>query len=184
MKLGILPLLCTLALACIGPMARATLIGDTISVTHRYPSLPALHVDLGTTTVAAGATDAVTMGHTYGVNPEASSILVDFWITGWWHGPVAFNGLVVSGIDDTILGLTVSTNLVGWTDSRITFDAHAIYANWNNISINNTSFFNVYLQLAPTAIATPDAGATVTLLGLSLLGLFGLHRKLGATQMI
>lgn len=166
-------LVLALALGC--STVHATLIGDTITVTHYYP-------DLGTvlltqdTLVATGTGDSVTQHMYYSVNPEASSILVDFVLPGG-PSPSAFNGLVVSGIDDIITGVTVSTNLAGWSDSRLAFDAHSVSANWQGLWCTADSFFNVFFDRSLTH-PTPDGGTTAALLGLAVLALAAIRRRI------
>lgn len=183
MKLRALPLICSLAVASVCTTVHATLIGDTITLSHVYTPNTSSPFDTQNVTVVAGNSDARTLISFYTVNPEANSILVNFLggNNGWGSG--GSNGLVVSGIDDTITGVTVSTNLVGWDISRLAFDAHSISPNWQDLPFSSNSFFNLNLTLTPTGGSSiPDAGATAALLGLSLLGLFGLRRKLGATR--
>lgn len=166
-----------LALGC--PTAHATLVGDTITVTHRFPNLGTVDSTLAANLVVqAGNGDAVNYFTFYSVNPEASSIKVVFLTSAGWT-PAAFNGLVVSGINDTITSLSVSTNLVGWDNSRISFDAHSVSANWQNLDFSSNSFFDVFFELngIPGGNSTPDSGTTAAMLGLAILGLAAIRRR-------
>ena len=174
MKLRTLPLLCTLALASVGPSARASLIGDTITITTFYDNLgSASHLLLGTPTVVSGTGDVVSQLPYYSVNPEATSINVSFLSSGTF-ATATFNGMWVAGIDDTITGVSVATNLVGWNNSQLTFDAHSIHANWSGVSFTTSSYFNVTLN------PTPDGGDSAILLGCALLGLRAWRRIIPA----
>ncbi len=162
-------------------VAHATLIGDTITLTHIYTPHPNSPLDIQTTTVTAGTADAKTLIGRYTVNPEADSILVNFLggPNGWGTGGI--NGLVVSDIDDTITGVSVSTNLAGWVDSRLTFDAHSITSNWEALPFSSSSYFNLTLTLSG-ATSVADPGSTLLLLTLPLAGFVGLRRKFRAIK--
>lgn len=173
-------LLFCLATVSAGTVAHATLIGDTITLTHIYTPRPDSPLDIQTTTVVAGTADTKTLIGYYTVNPEADSILVNFLGGANTWGSGGINGLVVSDIDDTITGISVSTNLAGWVDSRLTFDAHSITSNWEALPFSSSSYFNLTLTLSG-ASSVPDAGSTLLLLTLPLAGLIGLRRKARAT---
>jgi hypothetical protein len=180
MKLRTLPLLCSLAVTALCPAARATLIGDTITVSHLFPNITTAF-ETQVTTVQAGTGDAVfffgiNSVKDYSVNPESASLAVRF-LRNTFFFPTTFNGLGVSGIDDTIIGASVSTNLVGWDLSRFAFGPHSITANWQGLDFNTNSFFDVFFQLQPAVVATPDAGAAAVLFSLALIGLAGLRQK-------
>jgi len=169
-------LLFCFATACTCTVVNATLIGDTITLTHIYTPHPNSPLDIQTTTVVAGTADTETLMGYYTVNPEADTISVNFLggSNAWGSGGI--NGLVVSDIDDTITGVSVSTNLAGWVDSLLTFDAHSITSNWQNLPFSSSSYFNLTLTLSG-ASAVPDEGSTALLLMLPLAGFIGLRCK-------
>jgi MYXO-CTERM domain-containing protein len=179
MKLPHLALLALLAAALV-PTARATLIGDTIDITHYFPNDSTIYENHPGVLVESGSGDAVTFftvvddGPAYTVNPEASAILVNFISNDFWATDF-FNGLVILGIDDTIVGATVDTNLSGWTSDRFAFKPHAISANWESLSFTTDTYFNVQLTTVPTRV--PDAAATLPLAALALGGLAVLRRR-------
>jgi hypothetical protein len=183
MKLRALPAICSLAVSSVCTVAHATLIGDTITLSHVYTQNPNSPFEIQNVAVVAGTADVRTLVGFYTVNPEASSILVSFlgFPNAWGSG--GSNGLVISGIDDTISAVSVSTNLVGWTDSRMIFNAHSLSPNWEGLPFSSSSFFNLTLTLSPTTPnSVPDTGATAALFGLSLAGLVGLQRRLSRTK--
>ena len=98
-----------------------------------------------------------------------------FTTNDFWTG-ATFNGIVVSGINDTVTGLTVSTNLAGWNNSRISFDAHSVSSNWQGLSFTTDSFFDVFFQITPSN-PTPDGGTTAAMLGFAVLGLVAIRRR-------
>lgn len=164
-----------LALGC--STAHATLIGDTITLIHYGPNLTAVsQTPAASLVVQAGIGDVVYFtefgSNHYSINPEANSISVQFLRTTNWFFTPDFNGLVASGINDTITGVVVSTNLAGWDNSRISFTAHSVFSNWQGITSNSNNFFNITL----ITTATGDGGTTAAMLGLAILGLAALRR--------
>lgn len=162
----------SLAVGC--SSAYATLIGDTITITKYYPNTATPVLSL-TTVVSAGTGDTLNDSGVLTINPGATGLVFQVLFPfGYLSAP--FNGFIVTGIDDTLTGVTVSTNLGGWTSSRIAFDAHSTSLNLQNLSFNSDSFFDVFFQLQP-ANPTPDSGATLAMLGLAVLGLAALRRR-------
>jgi hypothetical protein len=162
------------------PASRATLIGDTIDITHYFPNDSTIYENHPGVVVQSGTGDAVTFftviddGTAYTVNPEANAIFVNFITNDFWASDF-FNGLVISGIDDTITGVTIDTNLAGWTADRFSFKPHAISANWESLAFTTDTFFNIQLTTVPTA--TPDAAATLPLTAMAFGGLVLLRRR-------
>ena len=77
----------------------------------------------------------------YTVDIQDTSLSVDFLVDSAWVGNW-FNGLVVGQIDTTLTGVSVDTNLEGWNDANISFDAHTLYANWSGLPFTSTSYFD------------------------------------------
>lgn len=163
-----------LAIVALGLMAatqpsHATLVGDTVTINHVFPDANTTYTGYTVYTnhlVTDDATDTVTLGNNYKVNVQAESVLVNFINAATWAG-TSFNGLSVSDLDwtgSTITGFTVDTNLVGWTDSRLSYANKALMFNWQSLSFNTSSYFNVYIQSA----SVPEA-SSLALLGLGLL---------------
>jgi hypothetical protein len=176
MKIRALPLLCSLAVASVCSTAHATLIGDTITVAKVDTILNQPFV----TTVQAGPGDIVSFSF-LDVNPEASSIgITNSVFPLILEGP-GFHGFVISDIDATIIGASVSTNLAGWDPSRLAFDAHSVSANLADLTFLTTTAFTINLSFGRIN-PTPDAAPTAALLGLALAGLLGLRRKLGVAS--
>lgn len=146
--------------------AHADLIGDVITIERRYPDPDT--VVLGSSAVVqvqAGTADVPMISAAFTVNPEANTIFVDFLEFNSFSD-AAFNGLVIRGINDTITGVSVSTNLALWDDSRIWFDDHSIFSNWQDLSFNESSYFNITLSTG--SVSVPDEGMTASLLVLAM----------------
>lgn len=180
MKFSLLHVLgLSLALGC--SPAYATLIGDTITIARHNPTLGTV-VTSQSVVVQAGTADVVTSSF-LNIDPDANGIAISMIpsASGTTFIPASFNGFVVTGIDATITGFSVHTNIGGWSDSRVAFDAHSISMNFERLaffgpaqSVYPVMTFFLTLNLAPKS--TPDGGATVTMLGLAVLGLTALRR--------
>ncbi len=154
--------------------AHAFLIGDTITLEHDWPTLADVNLS-ATRIVVAGTGDLWTFveeGDIYSVNPEDNAILVNFLLDGGWTASV-FNGLVVSGIDTPINSISIDTNMQGWDISRLAFGSSYFQCNWQDLLVTPQTYFNVNLNIA----SVPEP-ATLSLLGLGLLGLVFKKNKL------
>jgi hypothetical protein len=158
-------------LAAIGALfactaAKASLIGDTLTIAHHDPDLGAV-LTTQDVTVQAGTADQFNVEGQYIVNPEASAILVSFTQSGTWASQ-NFNGLVVSGITGPIGGYSVSTNLVGWNNNQFSSGGGSLSANWSGLPYNPSSYFNVTVE---PANGVPDTGASFGLFAAGMLAL-------------
>lgn len=165
-----------------GP-ARATLIGDTVTIAHHCCALGTVATGGGPTnvTVESGSGDQILFYfNLYFVDVDAQSIRVDFNA-----GPNtfdsgeedAFNGLVVSDLDwvdlpGTVTGFSeIDTNLAGWDDSRASFDDHSVAFNWELLTFTAASFFEATLEVQHV----PEPGTQVLVLA-GLLGVAAWRR--------
>lgn len=171
-------ILAILALAIVWAVpARANLIGDTISIDHFFPNLAGNGLyEAHTTLVTAGTADETSVIGAYVVNPEANTISVRFTYGASAWSTTDFNGLVIGSIDEAVLSVLVDTNLVGWSASRLSFDAHTIYSNWAGLAFDNNSYFKLTLEQQPASPPVPEGGATLLLLGAAVVGLGRLRR--------
>ena len=161
------------------PAARASLIGDTIRIDHYFPHAANLY-EAHTLQVVAGTSDLVTLLGAYAVNPEANSFHVTFNYPSPWSD-TAFNGLVISGIDHEITGVSVATNVAGWDNSRLVFSAHSLSARWGGLNFDESNYFTFTItQQEPVGI--PETGSTFAWIGIALGGLLGLGRRLNPAR--
>jgi len=164
----------------------ATLIGDTVILEHRFPTVS--QVAVGATgqlqrfvvDVEAGNQDTTlfleqisTPGFTYSVNVEAESILVNFLLDNRvFNSTPTFNGLFVTDLDwvgvpnGKILGVSIDTNFAGWTDSRIVFGDDFVGFNWRALPFSTSTYFTANLGTSHSPIPEPS---TMLLMGTGLL---------------
>jgi len=189
--------------------ANASLVGDEVTVGHYAPDNATPWTYLGasapaTFVVQAGTADIYTFYASYPfgyqVNVEASSILVDF---SYLFGaaatfpassetcsfvppfpcttvPMSFNGLGVSGLDDSsgnpLQSVDVDTNMGGWDSStRLSFGTDHVLFDWKGLSFDNSTTFSAVLNFA-TPVPEPETYAML-LAGLGLLGCAFRRRK-------
>jgi hypothetical protein len=162
--------------------AKATLIGDTMTVN--------LESSLGTyfTTNIVGQTgtgDHTALGSLPLVADAEGSNFNVYNIstvpTVLFPNIGSFNGLVVTGINEFINSILVTTTLVGWDDSRLTFDGHSFSADFRELEFPPTDgLADVKVCLwCVTINPTPDAGSSASLVALGLLGLAAISRRIG-----
>lgn len=167
-RTALFALLIAFAGLCSSSTARATLIGDNISASGFL---------LGPSSATIGAGTEFTgilglMNFNFGASTLTVTTNVPFDV------PVIFAGsYVFSGFDDTITGFNVAW-AGGWAGTIVNnpaFSAHTLTLDLNGLwaKADSKLVFNI-----ETASAIPDNGATVAMVGLGLLGLASLRRKI------
>jgi hypothetical protein len=163
--------------------ARASMIGDTITINRLYPNLVTLFLSpppgFVSTVVAAGPSDAVSpQPSLYSINLEANGILFDFLAPSAFVGSAAgdFDGLQFIGFSQAIQNVTV-TNVAGITVADLGFGANFINLNLNG-AFTASSILDLHVDfVAVSGIPEP---ATLMLLGMGILGLGFMERKRAA----
>ena len=182
----------------------ATLIGDTVTVGHEGPMFGA--TPPATFPVEAGTSDIYTFywsyPYAYQVNVEADSIYVTFDYlpgSGTWAAdtmscsdvwpfecgpvPVTFNGLVVSGLNDSsgnvLQNVVVSSNMVGWDSSRLAFGSDYVMFDWKGLSFDPSIYLTATLDFGSASVPEPGS-LGLMLAGISMLGFVPRRRKRNA----
>lgn len=162
--------------------AKASFVGDSVTVNYEWPALGDVLYPGGTSTVTSGGTtfDMSTGGVTAEVTN--SSIVVTFPF-GWSFSTSAktFDGIVISDPSADITGISLgSTNITGYIASDLSFNSHDVYINFPYppfASLDTGSTLTVDVLFAapePTPASLLPAG----LLGVVLLN----RRKLRISQ--
>lgn len=161
-----------LAAGLCGPSAVASLIGDTVTIGHEFPSSGLFLDGPYSTLVVAGSADAITLtpfaDHHPGyiVNVEADRILIDFIDNVSFTAGSPIHGVAVQSIDDATNPAWVITSAVfapgSATTGTLTFTDHAVRVNWQGTFVGVSTHFEILLSGVPA----PGAAG---LLGLALL---------------
>ncbi len=188
-KIFTLPFLLLALQVFTAPTASASLIGDTVVLTRLFDN--AIIGDGSccgpfNVVVQAGSGDltSLSLGNNLFVNPEASSILVQFGPNGGsgcqcpTDSRLVFDSLDWVGSPGTIItGVTFDTDLSGFSSAFITFGPHRVDVQYQSISYSGGQYLNLFLQT--NEVPEPSA----LLLSLSgIAGLFGLRRYLARAK--
>lgn len=159
------------------PADAATLLGETVRVTHEYPSQGFIFSGGGPFDVVVGAgVEVPNVISFYSVDLSDGNAFLNFTQigAGGTFTAAAFNGVHLFDLNGTIptfLSVTINpaTNVAGFDASHISFDANNIYANFQNLFVNSSS--RVSLDIT----AVPEPG-TLESIGLALACLALLRR--------
>jgi VCBS repeat-containing protein len=131
-------------------------MGKTVGEEYLFPSITTNHAGHQSAVVGNGVEfpGLYNAGHGWAtIDLTANEIIVDFYGSASWTG-ASFNGFHLSDVDGTIANITDvhigSSNMVGLTADRITFDADNIWVNWNGLSFNSDTLIKLDVTFAPT----------------------------------
>jgi hypothetical protein len=147
LKTHLVKTIAILAFALVCSTAQAGLIGDSITMKLLYPD-PTTAFDTQDVLVVAGPADTHAMGtqdDLVDVNPEIDTLFLTFKRDSDMVG--SFVGFSVTGIDDTLTGVTVSTNSIeflpyqwNWDGNALSWDAHSVTVNWSGLHVRGGVF--------------------------------------------
>jgi hypothetical protein len=167
-------LLGALVWLCASASANAGLLGDTVRIVHNWPTLGTEIFTPMNVVVQDGTGDVAYVSPYYSVNVDNLSVFVDFSrVDTWSFG--TFNGLVIADIDAPLTDFYVRTNFNVWNDSRFTYLDNYLLFNWNGLSFNESTYFELTFKDVDTSQA--PSPATLALLGMGLAILRFCQRK-------
>jgi hypothetical protein len=182
MKKTILYIITPMLVVGLTGLAQASLIDDHVLVEHHFPFFGNVDTDSGggEVTVWDDATEIFGMHFgVYDVDIEENGVTVDFLKTNRF-GSFDFNGLVLSDLDDSeegyiLLGVDVETNMEGWDDYRLIFGDDFVGFNWEGLTVDSDTTFDVFFEFGPNPIPIP---ATLFLFVTGIAGFSLLRRKI------
>lgn len=152
--------------------ANATLVGDTVTASHLFPTTSST-IGSSSTTVTNGTGDIMRPYYYYTVNVEADRVLINEPSNPGWNTALSFNGLFIDSLNDStgkpLIGITVDTNISNWSNARLTFDADSIWVNLGLGSSLGAGYLNLILDFG-NRNSVPEPSA----LALAMLGFAGL----------
>jgi hypothetical protein len=172
-------LVTVIALAVVGAApAQATVMdGATIRLTYEFPNVGTiwngnshdLVVGPGIEISGFPVGDART-----NVDVSDTNVFVTYNSGGTWT-TTSFNGFHIFDLfgsipDFTGVSINAATNLTGFGDARITFDADNIWVDWNGLSFDSETIVSLDVE------AVPEPG-TLLLLGTGIAGLAARSRR-------
>jgi hypothetical protein len=176
MRIALVTMLALVAVAAV-PAHATVMDGATIRLTYEFPALG---------TIWNGNTHDLVVGPGFeisgfpvgvaitNVDVSDTNIHVTYDIPGNWIA-ASFNGFHIFDLfgsipDFTAVSINPITNLTGFGDARITFDADNIWVDWNGLSFNSETIVSLDVE------AVPEPG-TLLLLGTGIAGLVARRRQ-------
>ena len=124
--------------------------GRNIEMSHEYPTKGTLYTGPQTAVVGPGIEGNFYLPYTIDVSD--TEIYIDFSQTSSWGG-AEFNGIRIRDIDSTIPSLSsvtlVATNMGGFSQDRISFDADNVWLNLQGLPWNPSMFIQVAVTAVP-----------------------------------
>lgn len=153
-------------------VASASIIGDSVNVSHYHPNSSSVDLDMGTQVVPTGVFDYYGL---YGVTVNGDNLTYSSGANGYVWFTAAFNGPVITDMDSTFTSAVIdaSSSYAGFDASRLSFDDHHIYLNLNGLQVNG--FLQIDFETASTS-DVPEP-ASMALFGLGMLGFAAARRK-------
>jgi hypothetical protein len=153
-------------------LASASIVGDTVYVSHYYPDLnPGSNIDMGSQVVPTANFNYFGL---YDVAVGGDYLTYTSNLRGSYFIDSTFNGPVLTDLNATFTNATIdaSSTLAGFDASRLTFDANHIYANMHGLNL--IGYLKINFETGSSAVPEP---ASIALMLAGLAGAAAARRK-------
>ena len=152
-------------------VASASIVGDTVNVTHYFPDLNSTNADMGSQVVPTA--NFSYFGY-YDVVVGGDYLTYTSGMTGYQWTDSTFNGPVLTDLNATFTSASIdaSSTLAGFDASRLTFDANHIYANMHGLYLDG--YLKINFESGSSAVPEP---ASIALMLAGLAGAAAARRK-------
>jgi hypothetical protein len=152
-------------------LASASIVGDTVNVSHYFPDLNSTNADMGSQVVPTA--NFSYFGY-YNVVVGGDYLTYTSGMAGWQWTDSTFNGPVLTDLNATFTSASIdaSSTLAGFDASRLTFDANHIYANMHGLYLDG--YLKINFESGSSAVPEP---ASIALMLAGLAGAAAARRK-------
>jgi hypothetical protein len=152
-------------------LASASIVGDTVNVSHYFPDLNSTNADMGSQVVPTA--NFSYFGY-YNVVVGGDYLTYTSGMTGYQWTDSTFNGPVLTDLNATFTSASIdaSSTLAGFDASRLTFDANHIYANMHGLYLDG--YLKINFESGSSAVPEP---ASIALMLAGLAGAAAARRK-------
>jgi hypothetical protein len=160
------------ALACAARVeASPILLGQTVQITYQFPAMGSV-IQTNTVVVGAGVEWPGFLGIVDVDLADTSITLGNFTSSNAWAA-AGFSGFsffdLMGTIPDFVNVTLAATNMAGFTQANITFDADNIWLNWQGLSYTPSTFLRITIEAAtPPAPEPVPEPASVALVAVGL----------------
>ena len=152
-------------------LASASIVGDTVNVTHYFPDVNSTNADMGSQVVPTANFNY--FGY-YDVVVGGDYLTYTSGMTGYQWTDSTFNGPVLTDLNATFTSASIdaSSTLAGFDASRLTFDANHIYVNMHGLDL--IGYLKINFETGSSAVPEP---ASIALMLAGLAGAAAARRK-------
>ncbi|MEH8015924.1 hypothetical protein MN202_01645 [Rheinheimera muenzenbergensis] len=145
-----------LLVTCCSFYVKAGMIGDTLTIDRLYPNLNSHYQPSVETTVAAGNSDAINAFLHELIDPEDTSVTIQWISSSYFLGSVnVFDGYRFTGFSETIKNVKVS-DIFNVSLFDLDFGDDFINLNFDS-AFDSSSFLILDVEFAPASVSEPNS---------------------------